>query len=438
MLKKTLLLLSSVGLLLSAYSCENNQQEDITDVVSISLAYELNTNQGQSMYSTKASNAEIFEIFYQKMQSGELTAPSYNLSFVEVNNGTHYSLSGFWADKDLVSMRTGTYQVSGTATAEGDNIQDKCSLTFNETIEINESSSTIVLKAAYDCALIVFSDTSISSLANYNGKDSTTPFPKVNNYFYAFINKTLYSENGREEAYLSGVHTNSTNFKIYTANLIFEKGKYYVFDNVATSYMLPYMEEGSSNETTTPYEAIDLGLSVKWASVNVGASSAEEIGYRFAWGETAPDKVSYTWNTYKWGDGYTFVKYSTGDGKTILEESDDAAHVIWGNKWRMPSIEEALELYEKCSWELEKLNEVSGYRVKGENGNSIFIPCNGQLDENGYENKDMVQLWTSKCSNSDFSMAYRLADKNSWYGPGVKAYSQRHDGLCIRAVYENN
>lgn len=77
-------------------------------------------------------------------------------------------------------------------------------------------------------------------------------------------------------------------------------------------------------------EYVDLGLSVKWATFNIGATSPEEYGDYFAWGETEP-KDKYSWATYKWGTSSNLIKYNTTDGKTILEPADDAATVNWGD-----------------------------------------------------------------------------------------------------------
>ena len=77
-------------------------------------------------------------------------------------------------------------------------------------------------------------------------------------------------------------------------------------------------------------EYVDLGLSVKWATFNIGATSPEEYSDYFAWGETEP-KDKYSWATYKWGTSSNLIKYNTTDGKTILEPADDAATVNWGD-----------------------------------------------------------------------------------------------------------
>ena len=129
---------------------------------------------------------------------------------------------------------------------------------------------------------------------------------------------------------------------------------------------------------------VDLGLSVKWATMNVGADSPEDYGDYFAWGETQPKDV-YNWDTYKWYDGNSGTQtkyctdsdYGTVDNKTILELSDDAANANWGGSWRMPTKEDQEELYTQCSWTWGQKNGVSGYTVTGPNGNSIFLPAAG-------------------------------------------------------------
>ena len=92
------------------------------------------------------------------------------------------------------------------------------------------------------------------------------------------------------------------------------------------------------------HDYVDLGLSIKWATCNVGASSPEEYGDYFAWGETEPKSI-YDWSTYKYCNGSetTLTKYNysniygTVDNKTTLEMSDDAARANWGGGWRMPT-----------------------------------------------------------------------------------------------------
>lgn len=136
------------------------------------------------------------------------------------------------------------------------------------------------------------------------------------------------------------------------------------------------------------YAYVDLGLSVKWATMNVGASKAEDYGSYFAWGEVEP-KDYYDWSTYKYCNGSSskLTKYCNNssygnngftDNKTQLELSDDAARVNWGGAWRMPTDAEMTELREKCTWTWTTQNGVNGYKVTSKtNGSSIFLPAAG-------------------------------------------------------------
>ena len=134
---------------------------------------------------------------------------------------------------------------------------------------------------------------------------------------------------------------------------------------------------------------VDLGLSVKWATHNLGAASPEDFGEYFVFGETEP-KADYTWDNYKWGQPDALTKYqlssldaSVSGGLRTLELSDDAARVNWGDKWRTPTQKEIVELIEKATWTWKKVNGVNGHEVVGPNGNSIFIPAAGY--QNGTE-----------------------------------------------------
>ena len=150
-------------------------------------------------------------------------------------------------------------------------------------------------------------------------------------------------------------------------------------------------DEGGSSSSTSGsenvYEWVDLGLSVNWATCNVGATKPEEYGNYYAWGETTP-KTTYDWSTYKWCNGSydTMTKYCTNsdygtvDNYTVLGKEDDAASVNMGGSWRMPTYKEQAELQTKCTWTWTTLNGVNGYNVEGPNGNSIFLPAAGCRD----------------------------------------------------------
>ena len=115
-------------------------------------------------------------------------------------------------------------------------------------------------------------------------------------------------------------------------------------------------------------EAVDLGLNVKWACCNVGATTPEGYGDYFAWGETSP-KSSYT------SDNCSTLGASMSD--ISGNPQYDAATANWGGSWRMPTKAEQQELLNNCAWTWTSLNGVKGWRVTGPNGNSIFLPAAG-------------------------------------------------------------
>ena len=126
------------------------------------------------------------------------------------------------------------------------------------------------------------------------------------------------------------------------------------------------------------HEAVDLGLSVKWATCNIGASNPEEYGDYFAFGETE-SKNEYTEENYMLY-GIPHRKAYIGIGKIISGTEYDVARKQWGDEWRMPTEEELYELLSYCSWQLITINGVNGYEVVGPNGNSIFLPAAGTFN----------------------------------------------------------
>ena len=167
----------------------------------------------------------------------------------------------------------------------------------------------------------------------------------------------------------------------------------------------------------TQYEAVDLGLSVKWATFNVGATKPEDFGGYYAWGETE-EKENYDWSTYKWCNGSkgsitkycTDSSYGTVDNKTVLEPQDDVAHVRWGGRWRMPTIEEQKELLDNCTCTWTTQNGVKGYKVTSKtNGNSIFLPAAGCHNGAGVNLEGVLgSYWSASLDGDSSGFAYCL------------------------------
>ena len=204
-------------------------------------------------------------------------------------------------------------------------------------------------------------------------------------------------------------------------------------------------ESGGGGGGTGNHEYVDLGLSVKWATCNVGATSPEDYGDYFAWGETTA-KSNYDWTTYKWCNGSenTLTKYNTNssygivDNKTVLDLADDAATANWGSGWRTPTRGEWQELYDNTTSVRTTQNGVYGCLFTGTKpgytGVTLFLPAAGYrwndiLDDAG----DYGYYWSSSL--------YTGSPNDAWYclfsyGYSYMSYDDgyRCDGQSVRAV----
>ena len=183
---------------------------------------------------------------------------------------------------------------------------------------------------------------------------------------------------------------------------------------------------GNNNTNDDKHEAVDLGLSVKWATCNVGAESPEEYGDYFAWGETTT-KSEYTYENSK--------TYKKNIGDIAGNPAYDAATANWCGSWRMPTYDEFNELLNNCTWQWTTQGGKNGYKVTSKKtGNSIFLPAAGYRDEwlisDGYRG--------SYCSSTPYddsttSFAYILGFTS---GNHYLSWHNRRDGLSVRPVTE--
>ena len=196
--------------------------------------------------------------------------------------------------------------------------------------------------------------------------------------------------------------------------------------------------------TESGREYVDMGLSVKWATMNVGATVVEEGGKYFAWGEVE-EKETYMWDNYHYGNSRTTLtkycdseEYGTVDNKAVLDLWDDAAYMIWGGKWRMPTYNEWDELLRNSTWTWVEQNGVKGVRVRStKNGNCIFLPTTGYKVGADLNYKDVIiGFWSSSLFKNGSYMSYGVSVENpsntaSFYG------FNRYNGYPIRAVMDN-
>ena len=183
---------------------------------------------------------------------------------------------------------------------------------------------------------------------------------------------------------------------------------------------------GNSGEFLSGHEYVDLGLSVKWATCNVGASKPEDYGNYYAWGETTT-KSSYTESNSK--------TYGKKMSDIAGNAQYDAARANWGGNWRMPTKAEMQELIDKCNWTWTTQNGVKGYKVTGPNGNSIFLPAAGyRYGSSLYHAGSSGYYWRSTPDGSDSCSAYYLYFDSDNHLMNYLGY--RDNGRSVRPVLE--
>lgn len=188
---------------------------------------------------------------------------------------------------------------------------------------------------------------------------------------------------------------------------------------------------GGNNTATTGtlngHDWVDLGLpsGILWATCNIGASSPEINGDKFAWGETTT-KENFDWSTYKYYDynADTLTKYTGNDNRVTLEMSDDVASSKWGSQWRIPTKDELTELKEKCTVKWIEQNGVFGRLYTGPNGNSIFLPA---VNSRGH-------YWSSSLNTDDPNEVWCLY----FYALDYITTDERCLDFFVRPVFSKN
>lgn len=181
-------------------------------------------------------------------------------------------------------------------------------------------------------------------------------------------------------------------------------------------------------------EIVDLGLSVKWRGWNIGASRPEDYGRYFAWGDVA----GQTWDGVSWSGGgfFTFPEYKL-DSNNNLEPEYDAAHVLLGGKWRMPTDAECSELISNTTSQWIKVNGVQGRLFTSKkNGNSIFLPTAGYAGTGLHTAGREGYYWSRTLYGSTYYGSDNSSYLKFYYQDVYMTYGSRNDGFPVRPVSE--
>ncbi len=181
-------------------------------------------------------------------------------------------------------------------------------------------------------------------------------------------------------------------------------------------------EAFQATKSINGHPAVDMGLSIMWATMNVGASSPYDYGDYYAWGEIAPKEE------------YTETSYTYHDSPGTLPASNDVVTANWGGKWRMPTDVEWMELRTKCNWTRIELDGIIGYKVTSKvNGNSIFLPAAGYRRKAYYNGVGSYgSYWSSSLSTDNLLKAWAWDFNSSGVINRIDSY--RYWGQSVRPV----
>ena len=200
------------------------------------------------------------------------------------------------------------------------------------------------------------------------------------------------------------------------------------------------------------YEYIDMGLSVKWATFDIGATKVGEYGKYFQWGDTqgytssqvgsGGGKKYFYWSDYKYCDdsATTLTKYNNDssygtvvDNKTVLESTDDAATVNMGNGWRMPTEAEYTELINACNQTWDNTNNWKIFTLKTDSTKQLVFPASGR----GFYGSVRYQGSNGCFWSSSLDTSYPSNGRDLYVDSGNGSMSDydRSIGFCVRGVW---
>lgn len=297
----------------------------------------------------------------------------------------------YYADITGLNIATTYYYCAFATNSAGTSVGDVLSFTTPE-----EAIPTVVTDEATN---IMTTRATLSGNVIYDGGETVS----IRGFLYGTsingITEEIQSGNGigNYTAVITNLTPNTTYyFKAYATNIL------------GTSYgdVMSFTTDGTTG-TLDGHDWVDLGLpsGTRWATCNVGATSPEEYGNYYAWGETAT-KDDYSWETYQYANGNynALTKYCDNsdygyngfvDNLTTLEPDDDAATINMGQGWRMPTQLEMMELLDFCTATWITQNGTNGMLLTGVNGNSIFLPSAGHNGDGESDNGISGYYWSS-------------------------------------------
>lgn len=463
---------------------EAQEAEAGKDAGKIKVNIAVNRSDDTKAVKTGWEKGDVIYVFFNNLSVSD--TPKY-LTLTFDGNGWDNTWYGD-ADADLLTMSTGTMTAvyfpfhSGQVTIakDGDNY------TFKNGTENIYSYYMKCEHAEYSVSAGVLTGTLAMAIPGASTGDVVQLYIPDENPVAGKYSLTVRSSNGIDENYRSKGATKINNFGVivegtdgydtgYGSIQAYDKIKatvkttgegkgyyfyaYKPFESYAPVKFRYYLYNEADKKSyvlftdqTSLTGAVQLSaLSDRWiefveldficvAAKNINASTPEESGSYFAWGETLP-KSNYVWDNYQWttDGGASFTKYNTTDGKTVLDPEDDAATVLWGAPWRTPTHEEIAAIVIDPGNTLAEENGC--LKITNPSGYSVLIPAGGQIQDtwNGPISTGTEELRVILRTSSlytDVQGAYSLAAKPDGSVVKTNGGSRRSYGVPIRPVFD--
>lgn len=226
------------------------------------------------------------------------------------------------------------------------------------------------------------------------------------------------------------------------------------FTNADKNKLSNAVQTSELYETYTPngHDYVEIG-GIKWATMNVGASSVTDTGLYFQWGDTqgytanqvgnGTGQKAFEWQDYVLGNGSIYpggggmAKYNSTDHKTILEPSDDAVTVAWGNGWRIPTKEDfaALSTATTAAWTADyEGSGVAGLVLTDttDSSKTLFFPACGACNNSSvYNVGNTGYYWSSSLNTGVASYEIMFSSSHTnWQNSTGRQY-----GHVIRGIF---
>lgn len=224
-------------------SCSKEEEVRQPQEVEFSIDYSFSSGN-----MSRTTNDEIYTKFFNDhIKTRKITPKSYSLTFVNSETTQKTEITGTWANKGLIRLLEGKYAVSGTSLNNGltTYVRDSLALKFEDTIEISSKTTSINIKAGYNCSLVFFDAANIKNVRYYaynSGYSSVNEDLRLlDNYYYGFVK----SYSSYEISYLEVTRKDGKLIKVHTKGLNLESGKYYFFNDMTGGFDLEPMTPGN-------------------------------------------------------------------------------------------------------------------------------------------------------------------------------------------------